>query len=50
METLSLKLVFLKKNRKKLTCFDHFSPVVLELIGKSRAVLPLMFLGHTFSS
>jgi hypothetical protein len=41
-------LCFTTKNKKNV--FDHVSPVVFHLVVKSRAVLPLMFLGHPFSS
>jgi hypothetical protein len=40
----------LERKKNKLLCFDYFSPVVFQLIVKSRACLPLMFLGHPFSS
>jgi hypothetical protein len=41
---------YVLEERKKTYIFDHFSPVFFQLIVKSRAFLPLMFLGHPFSS
>jgi hypothetical protein len=38
----------LEKNKNKLISVDHFSPVFFQLVVKSRAFLPLMFLGHPF--
>jgi hypothetical protein len=40
----------LEKEKNKHICFDYFSPVILQLIVKLRAFLPLMFLGQHFSS
>jgi ribosomal protein L30/L7E len=44
--TLCLSSLCLERRKNKLLCFDYFSPVVFQLIVKSRAFSPLMFLGH----
>jgi hypothetical protein len=47
---LCLSSLCFRKSKKKRSCFDYFSLVVFQMKVKSRAVLPLMFLGHSFSS